>query len=140
MYYSVNFLREMNEPTLTEEYKKFIQDEKKEASALLINYIMHSQNDMSPFPFSLIVNCFEKAYNEVCPPNSCYQVMASYRYENESILRTLPKELIAYIFEIHNQLPYFDKFHADLETKGQASDYLDTISKVDRNEFGYNAD
>lgn len=140
MHYNVNFIREMNEQTLIDEYKKFILDETRSASPLLIDYLKHSQNVINPFPFSLIADCFEKAHDEVSLPKTCYQVMASYRCEKESIFGTLPKELIAYIFEINSKLPQFDNFHTDLEVKGYAPEYLDTISRIDRNELGYSVD
>lgn len=141
MYYSVNFIREMNVQTLTNEYKKFILGEAKTASPLLIDYLKHSENVINPFPFSTIAKCFEKAYNDVYSKKTCVQVMASYRNESESVFGILPKELIAYIFEINSKLPsQFDKFHIDLETKRQALEYLDTISRIDRDELGYSFD
>ena len=141
MYYNVNFIRKMHGQTLMDEYKKLILNETKDASLLLIDYLKQSQNVINPFPFSLIADCFEKAYDGVYSKKTCVQVMASYRNESESIFGTIPKELIAYIFEINSKLPpHFDKFHTDLEVKGYAPEYLDTISRIDRNELGYNVD
>ena len=107
------------EESVTNQYKQFIVDTT-QAPTLDI---------LGTLPLSIVKNCFDKAFEEAVTPKTCTQIMASYKYDETSIFSTLPKELIAYIFEINTlvSVPHFDAFHEKLDFK-RGHVYMDFIS------------